>query len=292
MAQVQAGIDSLAGRNGGLSAQVFGKTWGRVNPMKAYEEYRAGVDRNTESAARTMVGADGQIYDKNFWNKATPETMLETVKKKYGVERLLTPQEYNALKDLGYTSDNFFQKAGSLQNLQSSIQTQINDLAHSTAIYNINGGESNKRMTERILQNADLFGENNSDATLVQEFEKGKKKGNVSPKKLRDDMEKGAQFTLGINKDQGLILTSSIGGKQYAIAPELISEESRRMLAALPSRIASAKQLQAQYLGRQLTKQEEQQLESQAYQLAIKDIASSVGVDITQALPQTSSSAE
>jgi hypothetical protein len=64
------------------------------------------------------------------------------------------------------------------------------------------------------------------------------------------------------------------------------------MLAALPSRIASAKQLQAQYLGRQLTKQEEQQLESQAYQLAIKDIASSVGVDITQALPQTSSSAE
>jgi hypothetical protein len=292
MAQVQAGIDSLAGRNGGLSAQVFGKTWGRVNPMKAYEEYRAGVDRNTESAARTMVGADGQIYDKNFWNKATPETMLETVKKKYGVERLLTPQEYNALKDLGYTSDNFFQKAGSLQNFQSSIQTQINDLAHSTAIYNINGGESNKRMTERILQNADLFGENNSDATLVQEFEKGKKKGNVSPKKLRDDMEKGAQFTLGINKDQGLILTSSIGGKQYAIAPELISEESRRMLAALPSRIASAKQLQAQYLGRQLTKQEEQQLESQAYQLAIKDIASSVGVDITQALPQTSSSAE
>ena len=147
-------------------------------------------------------------------------------------------------------------------------------------------------MTERILQNADLFGENNSDATLVQEFEKGKKKGNVSPKKLREDMEKGAQFTLGINKDQGLILTSSIGGKQYAIAPELISEESRRMLAALPSRIASAKQLQAQYLGRQLTKQEEQQLESQAYQLAIKDIASSVGVDITQALPQTSSSAE
>ena len=292
MAQVQAGIDSLAGRNGGLSAQVFGKTWGRVNPMKAYEEYRAGVDKNTESAARTMVGADGQIYDKNFWNKATPETMLETVKKKYGVERLLTPQEYNALKDLGYTSDNFFQKAGSLQNFQSSIQTQINDLAHSTAIYNINGGESNKRMTERILQNADLFGENNSDATLVQEFEKGKKKGNVSPKKLREDMEKGAQFTLGINKDQGLILTSSIGGKQYAIAPELISEESRRMLAALPSRIASAKQLQAQYLGRQLTKQEEQQLESQAYQLAIKDIASSVGVDITQALPQTSSSAE
>lgn len=292
MAQVQAGIDSLAGRNGGLSAQVFGKTWGRVNPMKAYEEYRAGVDRNTESAARTMVGADGQIYDKNFWNKATPETMLETVKKKYGIERLLTPQEYNALKDLGYTSDNFFQKAGSLQNFQSSIQTQINDLAHSTAIYNINGGESNKRMTERILQNADLFGENNSDATLVQEFEKGKKKGNVSPKKLREDMEKGAQFTLGINKDQGLILTSSIGGKQYAIAPELISEESRRMLAALPSRIASAKQLQAQYLGRQLTKQEEQQLESQAYQLAIKDIASSVGVDITQALPQTSSSAE
>lgn len=292
MAQVQAGINSLAGRNGGLSAQVFGKTWGRVNPMKAYEEYRAGVDKNTESAARTMVGTDGQIYDKNFWNKATPETMLETVKKKYGVERLLTPQEYNALKDLGYTSDNFFQKAGSLQNFQSSIQTQINDLAHSTAIYNINGGESNKRMTERILQNADLFGENNSDATLVQEFEKGKKKGNVSPKKLREDMEKGAQFTLGINKDQGLILTSSIGGKQYAIAPELISEESRRMLAALPSRIASAKQLQAQYLGRQLTKQEEQQLESQAYQLAIKDIASSVGVDITQALPQTSSSAE
>lgn len=292
MAQVQAGIDSLAGRNGGLSAQVFGKTWGRVNPMKAYEEYRAGVDRNTENTARTMVGTDGQIYDKNFWNKATPETMLETVKKKYGVERLLTPQEYNALKDLGYTSDNFFQKAGSLQNFKSSIQTQINDLAHSTAIYNINGGESNKRMTERILQNADLFGENNSDATLVQEFEKGKKKGNVSPKKLREDMEKGAQFTLGINKDQGLILTSSIGGKQYAIAPELISEESRRMLAALPSRIASAKQLQAQYLGRQLTKQEEQQLESQAYQLAIKDIASSVGVDITQALPQTSSSAE
>ena len=47
------------------------------------------------------------------------------------------------------------------------------------------------------------------------------------------------------------------------------------------------------YYGKKtLTKAEEQQAESLAYQMAIRDIASSVGVDITQVAGQTSSSAE
>lgn len=284
VAQVQTGIDSLRNnvKGGGFSADVFGKTWGRTNPMKAYEEYKAQF---TNTGSRSITGIDTSTTTK--YNKA------EDVAKKYGATRLLTDEEYNSLKDLGYTSANFFQKAGSYSNFKNSIDSQVDDLAHSTAIYNINGSEANKRLTERVLQNADLFGENNSDATLVQEFEKGKKKGNVSPKKLREDMEKGAQFTLGINKDQGLILTSSIGGKQYAIAPELISSEAKRYLDGIKNRIIRSKQNYMDYYGKKtLTKAEEQQAESLAYQMAIKDIASSVGVDITQVVGQTSSSAE
>ena len=291
MAQIQSGIDSLRDKNGGFSAQVFGRQWGSVNPMKAYEEYRQMADKQARDSAMQAVGNEGQLSS-DFWTKQTPESALDIVKKKYKVDRLLTPSEYNALKDLGYTSDNFFQKAGSLKDFSNNLNTQINDLAHSTAIYNINGREANKELTERILQNADLYGANNSDATLVQEFVKGKKKGNVSPEDIREDMEKGAQFTLGLNNQHGLVITSSIGGKQYVIAPELISEEARRALAALPSRIQQAKTAKATQLGRPLTKQEEQALESLAYQMQLRDIANSVGVDITQVKGQTSKDAE
>ena len=283
MAQVQSGIDSLRGKSGGFSAQVFGRNWGAVNPMKLYEEYNRQF-----TTGGTDVRVPGAVQRRGESNFKTASEIAQ----KNGAARLLTDQEYKALKDLGYTSDNFFQKAGTLQNFSNSIGDQINDLAHNTAIYNINGREANKELTERILQNADLYGANNSDATLVQEFEKGKKKGNVDPKDIREGMEKGAQFTLGLNKDHGLVITSSIGGKQYVIAPELISEEARRALAALPAKIQQAKTAKAVQLGRPLSKQEEQDLESMAYQLQLKDIASSVGVDITQVKGQTNEGAE
>ena len=287
VAQVRSGIDSLRNnvKDGGFSADVFGKQWGSVNPMKLYEDYNAQF-----TTGGTDVRVPGAVQRKGQSNYQSSSEMA----RKRGATRVLTDEEYKALKDLGYTSDNFFQKAGSYSNFKNTIDSQVDDLAHNTAIYNINGSEANKRLTERVLQNADLFGENNSDATLVQEFEKGKKKGNVSPKKLREDLEKGAQFTLGINKDHGLVLTSSIGGKQYVIAPELISEEARRALdpKAMQEKISTVKTLKRRQLGRALTKQEEQNLESLVYQGTIRDIASSVGVDITQVVGQTSSSAE
>jgi hypothetical protein len=285
MEQIKQGIDSLRNnvRGGGFSSEVFGNRWGTVNPMKAYEEYRAQFNN---MGSRSITGIDTSVGSTAFKG-------ADAIAKKYGAARLLTESEYTALKDLGYTSSNFFQKAGSYNNFKNSIDDQINDLAHNTAIYNINGKEANSRLTDRILQNADLYGENNSDATLVREFEKGKEKGNVSPKKLREDLEKGAQFTLGLNKDHGLVLTSSIGGKQYVIAPELISSEAKRYLDGIKNRIISSKQNYMNYYGKKtLTKAEEQQAESLAYQMAIRDIASSVGVDITQVVGQTSSSAE
>ena len=283
MEQVKSGIDSLRATNGGFSSQVFGRNWGSVNPMKLYEEYNRQF-----TSGGTDIRTPGSVQRKGESNFKTTSEMA----KQHGATRLLTDTEYKALKDLGYTSDNFFQKAGSLQNFKNTIGDQINDLAHNTAIYNINGKEANSRITDRILQNADLYGENNSDATLIQEFEKGKKKGNVNPTKLREDLEKGAQFTLGLNKEHGLIITSSIGGKQYVIAPELISEESRRAIANLPAKVQAAKAAKEKQLGRALTKQEEQAMESLAHQLKLRDIASSVGVDITQVAGQTSSSAE
>lgn len=286
IAQVQQAINGLHASNGGLSSAVFGKTWGNVNPMKLYEQY---VNQNSYS--RRAMGVQVPVKP---WGTPDAKTTTEFAKA-HGAGRLLTSQEYKALKDLGYTSDNFFQKAGSYHNFKQSLNTQIDELAHNTAIYNINGGETNKRITARVLENADLFGENNPDATLVQEFERGKKKGNVSPTKLRKDMEKGEQFTLGLSKE-GLVLTSSIGGKQYIIAPELISAEAKNAIDALPTNIQKALVAQEktfmEWYGRKPTKAEKQRLESDAYQATVKGIASSVGVDIVQSLPETNKGAE
>lgn len=283
IAQVQQAINGLHASNGGLSSAVFGKTWGNVNPMKLYEEYRSQFNN---MGSRSITGVD---------TGTTNFRSADKIAQQNGAKRLLTAEEYSALKDLGYTSGNFFKKAGSYHNFKQSLNTQIDELAHNTAIYNINGGETNKRITERVLKNADLFGENNPDATLVQEFERGKKKGNVSPTKLRKDMEKGEQFTLGLSKE-GLVLTSSIGGKQYIIAPELISTEAKNAIDALPTNIQRALAAQEAYYvqnyGRKPTKAEKQRLESDAYQATVKGIASSVGVDIVQSLPETNKGAE
>lgn len=283
IAQVQQAINGLHASNGGLSSAVFGKTWGNVNPMKLYEEYRSQFNN---MGSRSITGVD---------TGTTNFRSADKIAQQNGAKRLLTAEEYSALKDLGYTSGNFFKKAGSYHNFKQSLNTQIDELAHNTAIYNINGGETNKRITTRVLENADLFGENNPDATLVQEFERGKKKGNVSPTKLRKDMEKGAQFTLGLSKE-GLVLTSSIGGKQYIIAPELISTEAKNAIDALPTNIQRALAAQEAYYvqnyGRKPTKAEKQRLESDAYQATVKGIASSVGVDIVQSLPETNKGAE
>lgn len=286
IAQVQQAINGLHASNGGLSSAVFGKTWGNVNPMKLYEQFV-----NQKSYSQRPMGVQVPVKPWGTPDAQTPESFA----KKHGAGRLLTSQEYKALKDLGYTSDNFFQKAGSYHNFKQSLNTQIDELAHNTAIYNINGNETNKRITARVLKNADLYGKNNPDATLVQEFERGKKKGNVSPTKLRKDMEKGEQFTLGLSKE-GLVLTSSIGGKQYIIAPELISAEAKNAIDALPTNIQKALVAQEktfmEWYGRKPTKAEKQRLESDAYQATVKGIASSVGVDIVQSLPETNKGAE
>ena len=283
IAQVQQAINGLHASNGGLSAAVFGKTWGSVNPMKLYEEYR---NQFNNMGSRSITGVN---------TGTTNFKSADKIAQQNGVKRLLTAKEYSALKDLGYTASNFFKKAGSYHNFKQSLNTQIDELAHNTAIYSINGDETNKRITQRVLQNADLFGENNPNATLVQEFERGKKKGNVNPTKLRKDMEKGAQFTLGLSKE-GLVLTPSIGGKQYIIAPELISTEVKNAIDALPTNIQRALAAQEAYYvqnyGRKPTKAEKQRLESDAYQATVKGIASSVGVDIVQSLPTTSKDAE
>lgn len=109
---------------GSLNAAYFGKQY--VNPMKVYDEIQKAVSsyRTSTAMASASAAKDGIPNTKIIQENQKKEAEVTAkIMKQYGVTKLLTPQQYNSLKELGYNANSTF------NDFRNKLRSNINERA-------------------------------------------------------------------------------------------------------------------------------------------------------------------
>ena len=97
-------LNSLKAGNDGVKSAYFGKTLGKVNPMKIYKEYKEAL-KNTGATARTVKYSSVAVpvTELGMGNANKAKELILKKYRKYGVTDILSDEQYNALKSIGYS---------------------------------------------------------------------------------------------------------------------------------------------------------------------------------------------
>jgi hypothetical protein len=147
-------LDTLkAGNKDGLKASYFGKTFGKVNPMKIYQEYH------------NASGEDGRrrVMDKY---------------KQYGVTDVLSKDQYNTLKAMGYSEQK------NLENYRySNLMDKFNRSVEQRSSYSTNMANY-ESFNEKAIPNMLARDRYNGGSGMLWEMKRDGKMGN--PAKVKD----------------------------------------------------------------------------------------------------------
>lgn len=99
---------------GGKKSKKGGREF--VNPMKVYEEYQKELKKNHLSDTVSSIEAIHDTkYDYVSYDERRTEgiakkiSIKEKIKRQYGVDKIITSQQYKLMQDMGYTSKSNFQ---------------------------------------------------------------------------------------------------------------------------------------------------------------------------------------
>lgn len=98
-------LNSLKGGYDGLKASVFGRYTNSVNPMAIYEDYQNELKKHTK---REHVYENGTDMIKNVPDENAAKRATLSKYRKYGVSDILSKDQYNILKGMGYTNTSKF----------------------------------------------------------------------------------------------------------------------------------------------------------------------------------------
>ena len=286
-------LKSLQAKNGGLSAAVFGKTYGKLNPMAIKDE----GDRAYTQAYRQYLAHNANLdrVSSNDVAKARQagEAAQNAVLKKYGVTRFLTKDEYDTLKSHGYNSkmrpNQMFKGASYGSQWLGKLSTDIDSKVKEHSVYEVNGAEVNERIYDTIKNHAQAVLENNSDATILHKLDSEGKTGDAVDD--WDDVGDYDKSRLGYSwSSNQLILTNK--GKRYAVDPSLVSNEVRDLMINRDRIYNQRLRYYEQQIGRRATNAEKSQIKSTLATEIANNVARMASNDIIQAKGQTSSKAE
>ena len=98
-------LGSLKGGYDGLKASVFGRYTNSVNPMAIYEDYQNELKKHTK---REHVYENGTDMIKNVPDENAAKRATLSKYSKYGVSDILSKDQYDILKGMGYTNTSKF----------------------------------------------------------------------------------------------------------------------------------------------------------------------------------------
>jgi hypothetical protein len=152
-------LESLGVGQQGIKASLFGKD-GKANALLVYNEYRragkhnltaaeiSALEREAEKKAtarwrqqwgenipdnqKGVAAQQLQTYIQQERNSAIQNAGKQKVLKKYGVSQVLTTEQYNALKDIGYNGEQLTS--------MSQLVTGLNNLSKQKTYYSTNMG--------------------------------------------------------------------------------------------------------------------------------------------------------
>lgn len=219
--------DKLNVQGKGLKASYFGKR-GNCNPLEVYEEYK-------KMTGATRPGRGTELYQAQYgvvkpWSEVENDAM-SALRKKYGNGiKVISDEDYNTLKTMGYTNKSSLEDFKNMDNM-------IDASAKSYTEYFMNGdpGYLSEVLTHNISNQENWekpFAEN---ATILDKnFNKTSKKFN--PEDYGTEDNPIVDFSHS-TKHRDKVIVSYKDGSKVAFNPDLISGEMGNLFRLYDRRI-------------------------------------------------------
>lgn len=219
--------DKLNVQGKGLKASYFGKR-GNCNPLEVYEEYK-------KMTGATRPGKGTELYQAQYgvvkpWSEVENDAM-SALKKKYGNDiKVISDEDYNALKTMGYTNKSSLEDFKNMDNM-------IDASAKSYTEYFMNGDPEylSKVLTYNISNQENWEKSFAENATILDKnFNKTSKKFN--PEDYGTEDNPIVDFSHS-TKHRNKVIVSYKDGSKVAFNPDLISGEMGNLFRLYDRRI-------------------------------------------------------
>lgn len=224
----------------GLKSSIFGSQAGKVNPMTIYEEFQQERKKHTKQVTKKQEVNNPYAPTPQYVNVKTTVPDDDAAKKavlqrykQYGVSDILTDNQYNLLKDMGYNRTN---NPSSGKARYSTIEQGFNGLVQQKNRYSVNMTKYDS-VDEDIRGNLNSFSQYNQLSGRLWEIKENGKEG--SPIKNASDLglysadnTKGNKVN-GIYYDpqfKGKIVFRLSDGKRYTATADVLGNEISSMI--------------------------------------------------------------
>lgn len=219
--------DKLNVQGKGLKASYFGKR-GNYNPLEVYEEYK-------KMTGAIRPGRGTELYQAQYgvvkpWSEVENDAM-SALKKKYGNDiKVISDEDYNALKTMGYTNKSSLEDFKNMDNM-------IDASAKSYTEYFMNGDPEylSEVLTHNISNQENWEKSFAENATILDKnFNKTSKKFN--PEDYGTEDNPIVDFSHS-TKHRNKVIVSYKDGSKVAFNPDLISGEMGNLFRLYDRRI-------------------------------------------------------
>jgi hypothetical protein len=219
--------DKLNVQGKGLKASYFGKR-GNYNPLEVYEEYK-------KMTGAIRPGRGTELYQAQYgvvkpWSEVENDAM-SALKKKYGNDiKVISDEDYNALKTMGYTNKSSLEDFKNMDNM-------IDASAKSYTEYFMNGDPEylSEVLTHNISNQENWEKSFAENATILDKnFNKTSKKFN--PEDYGTEDNPIVDFSHSA-KHRDKVIVSYKDGSKVAFNPDLISGEMGNLFRLYGRRI-------------------------------------------------------
>jgi len=219
--------DKLNVQGKGLKASYFGKR-GNYNPLEVYEEYK-------KMTGAIRPGRGTELYQAQYgvvkpWSEVENDAM-SALKKKYGNDiKVISDEDYNALKTMGYTNKSSLEDFKNMDNM-------IDASAKSYTEYFMNGDP--EYLSEVLTHN--ISNQENWEKSFAENATILDKNFNRTSKKF-DPEDYGTKDNPIVDfshstKHRGKVIVSYKDGSKVAFNPDLISGEMGNLFRLYDRRI-------------------------------------------------------
>ena len=219
--------DKLNVQGKGLKASYFGKR-GNYNPLEVYEEYK-------KMTGAIRPGRGTELYQAQYgvvkpWSEVENDAM-SALKKKYGNDiKVISDEDYNALKTMGYTNKSSLEDFKNMDNI-------IDASAKSYTEYFMNGDPEylSEVLTHNISNQENWEKSFAENATILDKnFNKTSKK--LNPEDYGTEDNPIVDFSHS-TKHRNKVIVSYKDGSKAAFNPDLISGEMGNLFRLYDRRI-------------------------------------------------------
>lgn len=218
-------LTSTKYHNGSLASRIFGKTYN--NPLQIYNDYKKAYDQQRRhNLTRTSYSSEKMV--------SAEDAAMNFIKKKYGVTEVLTRDEAQLLRDIG------FSEKSNYNDFRHNLLSKINSPDYYYGSVNLSDFSLPK---EQIKQE---IGARNDWDTLENTFWEMKPNGTMgkSIDKIKDlgDNWSAVDIYYGLQQPDKIVLQLNTGKRIFA-NPSVISSQAANIVSTANDAIQQASNL-------------------------------------------------